>query len=201
MVSAAADRARAAGKENNSAGPECAFGNDSADQSYQDARCAVDEAQQFHFDDMCNDDQLDKARSQATRPAIAKLAVTKLKKAMAEQSEFQKEAFGKGQAKLLDELKKDANERKDFLDHGFPLPIRNARETGRGKQRAKLQKPRNVKQKKQLAVPNKKLRRPPDARNRKPSKRHPPTKHRLPRCPATRWTTTPVAAPTEATTQ
>ena len=116
-VSAAADRARAADKGINSAGPECAFGDDSAYQSYQDARSAVDEAQQFHFDDMWNDEQLDKARSHATRLAIAKLAVTKLEKAMAEQSEFQKEAFGKEQAKLLDELKKDATERKESLDH------------------------------------------------------------------------------------
>lgn len=128
-VSAAAERARAAGKRINSASPECAFGNDSTYQSYQDARSAVDKAQQFHFDDMWNDDQLDKARSQATRLAIAKLAVTKLKKVMAEQSEFQKEAFGKGQAKLLDELKKDANERKDSLDHGFSIADKKREET------------------------------------------------------------------------
>ncbi|OFO96547.1 hypothetical protein HMPREF3009_06390 [Corynebacterium sp. HMSC034H07] len=115
-VSAAADRARAAGKGINSAGPECSFGDDSAYQSFQDARSAVYEARQFHFNDMWNDEQLDKARSHATRLAIAKLAVTKLEKAMAEQSEFQKEAFGKEQAKLLDELKKDATERKESLD-------------------------------------------------------------------------------------
>ena len=36
---------------------------------------------------------------------------------MTEQSEFQKEAFGKEQAQLLDELKKDATERKESLDH------------------------------------------------------------------------------------
>lgn len=116
-VSAAADRARAAGKGINSAGTECAFGDDSAYQSYQDARSAVDEAQQFHFDDVWNDEQLDKARSHASRLATAKLAVTKLEKAMSEQSEFQKEAFGKEQAKLLEELKKDAAERKEALDH------------------------------------------------------------------------------------
>lgn len=115
-VSAAADRAHAAGKGINSAGPECAFGDDSAYQSFQDARSAVNEAQQFHFNDMWNDEQLDKARSHATRLAIAKLAVTKLEKAMAEQSEFQKEAFGIEQDRLLDELKKDATERKDSLD-------------------------------------------------------------------------------------
>ena len=62
-VSAAAHRARAAGKGINSAGPECAFGDDSAYQSYKDARSAVNEAQQFRFDDMWNDEQLDKARS------------------------------------------------------------------------------------------------------------------------------------------
>lgn len=116
-ASAAADRARAAGKGINSAGPECVFGDDSAYQSYQDARSAVNGAQQFHFDDVWNDEQLDKARSHASRLATAKLAVTKLEKAMAEQSEFQKEAFGKEQAKLLEELKKDAAVRKEALDH------------------------------------------------------------------------------------
>ena len=116
-VSAAADRARAAGKGINSAGPECAFGDDSAYQSCQAARSAVDDAQQFHFDDIWSDEQLDKARSHASRLATAKLAVTKLEKAMTEQSEFQKEAFGKEQAQLLDELKKDATERKESLDH------------------------------------------------------------------------------------
>lgn len=115
-VSAAAHRARAAGKGINSSGPECAFGDDNAYQSYKDERSAVNEAQQFHFDDMWNDEQLDKARSHASRLAIAKLAVTNLEKAMAEQSEFQKEAFGKEQAKLLDELKKDATERQESLD-------------------------------------------------------------------------------------
>ena len=104
---------------------------------------------------------------------------------MAEQSEFQKVAFGKGQAKLLDELKKDANERKDSLDHVFSIAETKREENQAEKKQAKLQKPRNVKQKKQLTVPNKKLRRPPDARSKKPSKRHPPTKHRLPRRPAT----------------
>ena len=116
-VSAAADRARAAGKGINSAGPECAFGTPSARNDYKDARSTVDAAQHFRFDDMWNDEQLDKARIHATRLVIAKLAVTKLEKAMAEQSEFQKEAFGKEQAKLLDELKKDATERKESLDH------------------------------------------------------------------------------------
>ncbi|MGV0424168.1 thermonuclease family protein [Corynebacterium tuberculostearicum] len=65
-VSAAADRARVAGKGINWAGPVCAFGNDSAYQSYQDARSVVDEAQQFHFDDMCNDDQLEKPAAKPT---------------------------------------------------------------------------------------------------------------------------------------
>lgn len=116
-VSAAADRARAAGKGINSAGPECVFGDNNAYQSYQDARSAVDEAQQFHFDDIWSDEQLDKARSHATHLATAKLAVTKLEKAMTEQSGFQKEAFGKEQAQLLDELKKDATKRKETLDH------------------------------------------------------------------------------------
>ena len=50
----AADRARAAGKGINSAGPKYVFGDDSTYQAYQDARSTVDEAQQFHFDDMWN---------------------------------------------------------------------------------------------------------------------------------------------------
>ncbi len=121
VVSAAADRARAVGKENDLACPECALGDNGAYQSYQDARSAVDEARQSHFDDMWNDDQLDKARSQATHLAIAKLAVTKLEKAMAVRSEFQKEAFGKAQIKLLEELKKDATEQKQSLDHEISI--------------------------------------------------------------------------------
>ena len=81
----------------------------------------MNEAQQFRFDDMWNDEQLDEARGHASRLATAKLAITKLEKAMAEQSEFQKEAFGKEQAQLLDELKKDATERKDSLDHEISI--------------------------------------------------------------------------------
>ena len=36
---------------------------------------------------------------------------------MAEQSEFQKKAFGKEQARLLEKLKRDATERNESLDH------------------------------------------------------------------------------------
>lgn len=115
-VSAAADRARAAGKGINSVGPECVFG-DSAYHSYEEARSAVDEAQQFHFDDMLNDAQLNKARSHTARLAAATWAVTKVENAIAKQSKFQKEAYGKEQARLLQELENDATERKESLDH------------------------------------------------------------------------------------
>jgi len=121
---------------------------------------------------------------------------------MAEQSEFQKEAFGKEQAQLLDELKKDSTERKESLDHEISFANEErekkhaeeeaAREAAEAAQREAEEAARRAEQK---------PRRLPVVRSRKPSKLHPPTKCQLHRYPAIRWTTTLVAAPTVATTQ
>lgn len=115
-VSAAADRARAAGKGINSAGPECVFGNDITYRSYQGARSTVDEAQKFQFDDMWNDEQFNGAHVHVSRVADTKKSISTLEKALAEQSDFQKEAFGHRQTELLDELDSDATEIETLLN-------------------------------------------------------------------------------------
>lgn len=134
-VSAAADRARAAGKGINSAGPECAFGDDSAYQSYQDARSAVDEAQQFRFDDMWDDKQLNGAHVHVSRVADARKSISALEEAAAEQSEFQKEAFGNKNAELLEELDSDATEIETLLNRKITYAS-DAREKKRAEEEA-----------------------------------------------------------------
>lgn len=114
-VSAAADRARAAGKGINSAGPECAFGTPSARNDYKDARSTVDAAQHFQFDDMRNDKQFNGAHVHASRVADAKKSISALEKTVAEQSDFQKVAFGHKQTELLGELNNDATEIESLL--------------------------------------------------------------------------------------
>lgn len=79
-VSAAADRARAAGKGINSAGPECAFGIPSARNDYKDARSTVDEAPQFQFDDMWNNKQFNGAQVHVSRVANVKKSISGLEK-------------------------------------------------------------------------------------------------------------------------
>lgn len=115
-VSAAADRARAAGKGINSAGPECAFGDDGTYRSYQDARSTIDAAQHFQFDDMWNDEQFNGAHVHVSRVADAKKSISALEKAVAEQSDFQKAAFGHKQTELLEELDNDATEIETLLN-------------------------------------------------------------------------------------
>ncbi|TRX33667.1 nuclease [Corynebacterium guaraldiae] len=115
-VSAAADRARAAGKGINSAGTECVFGDDGTYRSYHDARSTVDTAQLFQFDDMWNDEQFNGAHVNVSRVADAKKSISALEKAVAEQSDFQKEAFGHKQTELLDELDNDATEIETLLN-------------------------------------------------------------------------------------
>lgn len=115
-VSAAADRARAAGKGINSAGPECVFGDGGTYRSYHDARSTIDAAQQFQFDDMWNDEQFNGAHVHVSRVADAKKSISALEKAVAEQSDFQKAAFGHKQTELLDELDNDATEIETLLN-------------------------------------------------------------------------------------
>ena len=112
-VSAAADRARAAGKGINSAGPECVFGDDG---TYRDARSTIDAAQHFQFDDMWNDEQFNGAHVHVSRVADAKKSISALEKSVAEQSDFQKAAFGHKQTELLDELDNDATEIETLLN-------------------------------------------------------------------------------------
>ncbi|WP_408930185.1 hypothetical protein ACKFR8_11895 [Corynebacterium axilliensis] len=138
-VSAAADRARAAGKGINSVGPECVFGTTNSYQSYEDARAAVDEAQQFRFDDMWNDEELDKARHYAERVLAAKDVISKLEKSLNEQSDFHKAAFGDKYARFLQELDADATEQKDNLNRKI-----SAAEEAREKKRAEEQAAREA---------------------------------------------------------
>lgn len=138
-VSAAADRARAAGKGINSVDPECVFGTTNSYQSYEDARAAVDEAQQFRFDDTWNDEELDKARHYAERVLAAKDVISKLEKSLSEQSDFHKAAFGDKYARFLQELDADATEQKDNLDRKI-----SAAEEAREKKRAEEQAAREA---------------------------------------------------------
>lgn len=134
-VSAAADKARAAGKGINSASPECAFGDDSAYQSYQDARSAVDEAQQFRFDNMWDGKQLNGAHVHVSRVADARKSISALEKAATAQSEFQKEAFGNKYVELLEELDNDATEIETLLNRKITYAS-DAREKKRAEEEA-----------------------------------------------------------------